>query len=89
MEETFEWDRNKREKTLKDRGLDFADMGYFDWETALTIEDRASNPSDPRFVSIGYLFDQLVVCVWAYRGDITRIISLRRASRSERKQYER
>jgi len=39
MENNYTWDENKRKSTLKSRGLDFADMTAFDWDTALTLED--------------------------------------------------
>ena len=88
MSETFTWDEAKRQKTLRDRGLDFADMKRFDWDSALTAEDDYSDRSETRFISIGYLLDTLVVAVWCYRGDSTRIISLRRATKRERTYYE-
>jgi len=82
------WDEKKREKTLKERGLDFNDMEYFDWDNALTIEDIDSDSNELRFVSIGYLRDKIVVVVWCYRGDEIRIISMRKATRKEKKRYE-
>lgn len=78
----------KREKTLKERGLDFNDMEYFDWDNALTIEDIDSDSGELRFVSIGYLRDKIVVVVWCYRDDEIRIISMRKATRKEKKRYE-
>ena len=32
----YEWDESKRRNTRKSRGIDFADMVLFDWDTALT-----------------------------------------------------
>ena len=88
MTEKLTWDEAKRQKTLKERGLDFADMAAFDWDNALTLEDSYSNRAELRFISIGHLPSALVVAVWCYRDDETRIISLRRATRKERKLYE-
>lgn len=82
------WDENKRLKTLRDRGLDFADMARFDWDNALTLEDSYSDQSETRFVSIGWMSDRLVVAVWCWRDSATRIISLRKATKRERKRYE-
>ncbi len=88
MDSEYIWDENKRLQTLAQRGLDFADMPRFDWDNTLTLEDTYSDRGELRFVSIGYLFDALVVCVWCYRNEKTRIISLRKATRKERKYYE-
>jgi hypothetical protein len=35
----LEWDDKKRNKALADRGLDFADVAWVDWDTAFTVED--------------------------------------------------
>jgi uncharacterized DUF497 family protein len=35
-----EWDESKRRNTRKLRGVDFADMVLFDWDTALTRTDN-------------------------------------------------
>ena len=88
MSENFTWDEAKHQKTLKDRDLDFADMAQFDWDSALTAQDSFSDARETRFISIGYLSDVLIVSVWCYRADNTRIISLRRATKRERKYYE-
>ena len=88
MSESFTWDEAKRRKTLNTRGLDFADMARFDWDNALTAEDNFSDSGERRFISIGYLSNLLVVTAWCYRNDSTRIISLRRATKKERKYYE-
>jgi len=88
MTDEYSWDENKRSKTLKERGLDFAEMDSFDWDNALTLEDHDSDSGETRFISIGWLINTLVVAVWCSRDETTRIISLRRASRRERKLYE-
>lgn len=61
---------------------------YFDWDNALTIEDIDSDSGELRFVSIGYLSDKIVVVVWCYRDYAIRIISMRKATRKEKKRYE-
>lgn len=85
----FTWDENKRQITLQERGLDFADMKVFDWETAIFIEDVRQDYPEVRFVSTGFLRQDLVVCAWCYRESKTRIISLRKANKRERKHYEK
>ncbi|NQV48716.1 MAG: BrnT family toxin [Rhodospirillaceae bacterium] len=87
-EPSITWDEAKRAATLRERGIDFADMAAFDWDSALTAEDDRLNYPEVRYVSIGRLDNTLVVCVWCYRNHATRIISLRKANARERERYE-
>ncbi len=82
------WDDAKRKATLRERGLDFAHMAVFDWSGALTAQDVRRDYPEVRYVSIGYMNDTLVVCVWCYRNEALRIISLRKANPRERRRYE-
>ena len=82
------WDDAKRETTLRKRGIDFADMAVFDWDSALTVQDDRRGYPETRYVSIGCMNNAVVVCVWCYRKETTRIISLRKANSRERKRYE-
>ena len=40
---TLEWGDAKRNKTLVERGLDFADVVSVDWAGALTVEDTRAD----------------------------------------------
>ena len=51
----LEWDEEKRRHTLIERGLDFADVSRFDFDTVVTQPDLRWNYGEPRFNSIGYL----------------------------------
>jgi uncharacterized protein len=82
------WDDTKREATLQERGIDFADMAVFDWGRSLTAQDDRQSYPEVRYVSIGHMGNTVVVCVWCYRNDTIRIISLRKANERERKRYE-
>ena len=42
----YEWDENKRAETLRERGIDFASMDYFDWERA--IHQRSDRGGEER-----------------------------------------
>jgi uncharacterized protein len=82
------WDDTKRKATLQERGIDFADMTVFDWDSSLTAQDDRQSYPEARYVSIGNMSNTIVVCVWCYRNDTIRIISLRKANKRERKRYE-
>ena len=54
----------------------------------LTIEDDSS-AGEPRWITIGSnADDELLVAVWTERDDGERLISVRRATAKERKEYE-
>jgi uncharacterized protein len=54
----------------------------------LTIEDDSSE-GEPRWITIGSNADgELLVAVWTERDQVGRLISVRRATAKERKQYE-
>lgn len=82
-----EWDENKRQWTLAERGLDFADAGEFDFDTAKTVSDVRHDYCEERSVSTGYLRGRLCVMCWTRRGDRLRVISLRKANEREQKDY--
>jgi uncharacterized DUF497 family protein len=83
----LEWDDEKRERTLAERGLDFADVALVDWSAALTAQDTRVDYREQRFVTIAPILDRLCVFAWCWREPAMRIISLRKANDRERKRY--
>ena len=85
---TYEWDENKAKSNRQKHGIDFADaVSVFADDTAITIVDE--HPNEERFATIGMnALGQILVVVYTWRGDNIRIISARKATRPERKQYE-
>jgi len=84
----YEWDEKKRESNLLTHGIDFAIVGDFDWNEALTIQDTRRNYSEDRFLSYAPIAERLYAMIWTPRGDVHRIISLRKANRREVSKYE-
>jgi hypothetical protein len=84
----FEWDPEKGEANRRKHGVDFADaVGVFDDPLALSFPDERQG--ETRFVAVGEDFlNRLVVVVYAWRGDCIRLISARKATAHERRQYE-
>jgi len=72
----LERDEFKRQKPLLARRINFADMALFDFETALTRIDRRWDYGEARVSAIGYIKRKLRVCIWSWRGDVVRMISL-------------
>jgi len=81
---------NKAKSNLAKHGASFEEAStVFDDPLSLTVPDPARSQSEDRFIIVGRSHRQrLLVVVHAERGDNIRIISARRASRSERKNYE-
>jgi uncharacterized DUF497 family protein len=50
-------------------------------------EERDDRFAEPRFRTYGLIRDTLFVCVWTPRGEVIRLISVRRASREEREAW--
>jgi uncharacterized DUF497 family protein len=68
--------------------LDF-DYFVFTFDAALVAADIAhSSVTETRWIYLGPIDGVLHVGIVTYRGKATRVISLRRASRNERNQYE-
>jgi len=89
MSLTFEWDENKARQNLKKHGVSFEEAAtVFGDSLSRTISDPLHSEDEDRFVILGQSHERLVVVVFTERGENIRIISARRASRRERKDYE-
>lgn len=90
----FEWDENKRQKTLFERKIDFIDMiDLWDDPRRQEIQDTRKNYGEPRFQTIGQIKHNIFFVVYTERvyedgAEVIRIISARRANRKERELYE-
>jgi uncharacterized DUF497 family protein len=83
----YEWDGAKCNANKIKHGVDFSEALSFEWEKAITRQDRRFNYDEPRFVSIAPIANRLYVMVWTTRNDATRIITFRKANRREVKYY--
>lgn len=84
-----EWDRKKADANRVKHGVDFADAAtVLTDDLALTRPD--DSPDQERFVTLGMdALGRVLVVVYAWQGDEVRLISARKATPSERRQYER
>jgi uncharacterized DUF497 family protein len=82
----FEWDEEKSERCVHERGFDFAyATQVFESEGAVEWEDKRAVYGEVRYVTVGEVGDAVLAVVWTMRGRTRRIISARLASRRERK----
>jgi hypothetical protein len=85
---TYQWDNDKATANLRKHGIDFADaVSVFSDDLAITIPDERFD--EERFITVGMdAFGRVLVVVYTWRGNEIRLISVRQATRRERKQYE-
>ena len=90
----FEWDENKRQKTLLERGIDFIDAVLI-WDDPFRQErvDSRNNYGEVRYQTIGkgdlgVLFVVYTVRVYDGGKPVNRIISVRPAKKQDIEQYE-
>ena len=78
-------DLAKRERTMKDRGLDMLRAKEIFEVLHLTRADDRFDYGEPRFITVGWLDSRLVVFVWTPRGAARRVISMRHCHEREAK----
>ncbi len=83
------FDQDKRDKTLLERGLDFARASEVFEGIHFTGHDSRVNYEEDRFITVGWLDARLVVLVWTPRGEVRRIISMRKANDREKALFTR
>ncbi|OYU11189.1 MAG: hypothetical protein CFE38_13535 [Comamonadaceae bacterium PBBC1] len=83
----LEFDREKQERTLRERGLDFARAKEVFEGIHITGQDARLEYHEDRFITVGYLDGRLLVLVWTPRGGARRIISMRKANDREKTLY--
>jgi hypothetical protein len=86
----FEWDENKNAENIRKHGLDFNDARLlFDAPMLVDIDNR-EDYGETRFIGIGFLKNFAVTIVFTQPDEtIVCIISLRKALKYEREQFEK
>jgi uncharacterized protein len=84
---SYQWDPSKERANRIKHGVNFADaIAVLEDDLAITIEDQRHE--EERFITIGVdAIGQILVVVYTWRGNEVRLISARKADRSERQQY--
>lgn len=87
FKDEFEWDQAKADANVAKHGVDFAHAveAVLD-QGALTVADEDSG--EERYVSFGMdALGRVIAVVYTWRGDVMRIISARKATRTEARSY--
>jgi uncharacterized DUF497 family protein len=81
----FDWNPKKRESNLRDHKIDFEDVkGIFD---GYIVARRSDRHGEIRHEVFGYVDGREVAVAFTIRGEVCWIISARRASRKERREF--
>ena len=83
----FEFDDKKSLANLEKHGIDFVAAQQL-WADPDLIEIEARSTDEPRALVIGAIEDKIWSAVITYRGEIIRIISVRRSRKAEIDIYE-
>ena len=85
----FEWNARKAALNLRQHGISFKEAATaFADPRSLTVQDLEHSLAEDRFVLLGSSYrGRLLVVVHTERGDNLWIISARKATKRERRQY--
>ncbi|MEP3047147.1 MAG: BrnT family toxin [Roseibium sp.] len=84
----IEWDENKRQKTLLERGIDILDAALIFENDVLSRVDDREDYGELRFISLGMTDDECYVVVHTERDGKLRIITAWKGGRSDREKYK-
>ena len=85
----YEWDEAKNQKNLAKHGLSFEDAEAVFSGPCVTFEDDRFDDGEERLITLGLPSGRVVIIAHSPRNEGTRIISMRKANRSEQKIYQK
>ena len=77
------YDPEKRDRTLKERGLDFEDAKVVFAGVTLEVEDTRKDYGEVRIICYGLLAGRMVVIGYTPRGADRHVFSMRKANARE------
>ncbi len=83
----IDYDPVKSQRNVETRGLSFEQVYQFEFATATFEVDDRADYGEMRINSIGYIGQRLHHLTYTLRGDVLRVISLRKANPREIKHY--
>ncbi len=87
----FEWNTKKAKRNIANHGISFDEAATaFSDSLSITFDDPDHSEEEKRFITIGMTSSgNLIMVSHTDRNDRIRIISARKLTRKERKQYEK
>jgi uncharacterized DUF497 family protein len=85
----FEWDEAKAAQKVRKHGVpfDYAARVFLDPQR-LDREDARREYGEQRRITLGKIDDRLFLVTYTARGEITRLISARKANEREQRKYD-
>lgn len=81
------YDPGKRERAIRERGLDFIAAEAVFAGPTWTFEDTRAAYGETRNISIGLLAGRMVIVGWTPRGADRHVFSMRKANDREQARY--
>jgi hypothetical protein len=82
-----EFDPAKDAINIAKHGVSLVDAGDIEWDTLWAFQDDRADYGEVRMIGFAYIGLRLHCVVYTDRGDVRRIISLRKANSREVKRY--
>jgi len=83
----IEFDPRKDALNCAKHGVSLNEALRFEWTTAQIEEDVRVDYKEQRFQATGYIGARLYFMVFCMRGEVTWVISLRKANKREERHY--
>jgi uncharacterized DUF497 family protein len=84
----FEWDEDKRQRNLAERGVDFRLAADIFQDVVLEAKDQRGDYGEIKYRAIGRVSDEFFVVTYTWRGRNRRIISAWRVGERGRRRYQ-
>ena len=81
------WDESKRQSNLRKHGIDFVRAAAIFNSPILEKVDNRYDYGESRLIALGETNGVILFVVYTMRGSVYRIISARRATKREQRQY--
>lgn len=83
----FEWDSEKAELNWQKHTVDFEEAAkVFDDPNRIEQFDEEHSVNEDRYITVG-MVSRILFVVYTERGEVTRLISARKANAKERRDY--
>lgn len=84
----FEWDEDKRLRNIAVHGFDFAAAVQLFAGNHMRKRGHGGPGGEERWMATGPVHGLYATAIYTMRGEVIRMISLRRARRDERQQHQ-
>lgn len=84
----FEWDEDKRQDVIRERGVDLLKAARIFEGFTLTMQDTREDYGEPRYISLGLVSDVPYIVVHTPRDNRTRLITAWKGGQNDYKKYK-